>query len=187
MSLASQSGQGDARSDGVNIVLAAADNRLVAVVMERFATERTLRRIGGDLWAVVFTVGIATIVFVGFMSATNGAWKLLATLPSGALLGFTLWAGWDALTRRCYWVNVNADGSCEFRALARRTRLKAEEILRMERSSASNFWHAGEGPPSHPDNTKVVHREGNVIIVQPLAGFERLQALIEPVAGKAEP
>jgi hypothetical protein len=173
-------------SDGVNIAGSGADNRLVAVVIERFATERTLSRIGGDLWAVIFTVGIATILFLGFMSAANGGWKLLAALPGAAVLGFTLWTGWYALTRRCYWVSVNADGSCEFRALARRTRLTAAEILRIERSSAGNFWHSGEGPPSHPDNTKVVHRDGSVIIVQPLAGFERLQALIEPVADQAE-
>ena len=118
--------------------------------------------------------------------AANGGWKLLAALPGAAVLGFTLWTGWYALTRRCYWVSVNADGSCEFRALARRTRLTAAEILRIERSSAGNFWHSGEGPPSHPDNTKVVHRDGSVIIVQPLAGFERLQALIDPVADQAE-
>lgn len=85
--------------------------------------------------------------------------------------------GYVALTRRCYWVRVGADGSCEFRAVARRTRIHASEVLTLERSSSSLFWYSGD-EPSEPDNTKVVFAGGSVVVVQPLVGFEELRALL---------
>ncbi len=83
------------------------------------------------------------------------------------MFAFALWVGYVALTRRCYWVRVGADGRCEFRALLRRTRVHAREILALERSSSFLFWYSGD-EPSTPDNTKVVFAGGSVVVVQPL-------------------